>query len=51
MLQMTVSPIGLKVGDYIKMTSTDNGPGISEDNLKEIAAPLFTMKIGNIQGV
>jgi sensor histidine kinase YesM len=51
MLQMTVSSIGLKVGGYIKMTSTDNGPGISEDNLKEIASLLFTIEIGNIQGV
>ena len=51
MLQTIVSSTGLKVGDYIKMTSNDNGPGLSADNLQEIAAPLFKIKIGNIQGV
>jgi len=51
MLQTIVFSTGLKVGDYIKMASNDNRPRMPENNLKEIAAPLFTIKIGNIQGV
>jgi two-component system NtrC family sensor kinase len=33
-----------KVGDNIRITFTDNGPGVSEENLKKIFDPFFTTK-------
>jgi two-component system NtrC family sensor kinase len=33
-----------KMGDNIRITFTDNGPGISEENLKKIFDPFFTTK-------
>ena len=32
------------IGDNIEIAVTDNGPGISEENLKKIMEPLFTTK-------
>ena len=33
-----------KVGDNIRIAFTDNGPGVSEENLKKIFDPFFTTK-------
>ena len=38
------NPLDLKPGDYIKVTVTDNGPGMSPEILAKIFEPYFTTK-------
>ncbi len=40
----------VNIGEYVVLTITDNGPGISPENLDRIFEPFFTKKVMGISG-